>query len=120
MFPDFDNMDYLSGGVGTGNLTDDILDAMHDVLIYIRAGSMPRGYRPGTITGSGRRALCETWTEDGTEPTIFGISTREWVSICRDVGDDLTLLHGLFHYAATAHNDDELRAYAISMCAYGM
>jgi hypothetical protein len=112
-FPDFDDMEYLSGGVGTGNLTDDILNAMEDVLIYISAYTMPRGYRPGTITAPGRRALCEE--------SVYGKSTREWVSICRDIGaDDLTLLHELFHYASTSNNGDEARAFAISMCTYNI
>jgi hypothetical protein len=121
-FPDFDDMDYLSGGVGTGNLTDDILGAMQNVLIYIDAHTMPRGYRPGTITVPGRRALCEEIIRDGeVVGTTYGKSTREWVSICRDSGaDDLTLLHELFHYASTSDNEDEARAFAVSMCAYNI
>lgn len=119
-FPEFDDMDYLSGGVGTGNLSDDILNAMRDVLIYINAYTMPRGYRPGTITDPARRALCEDIIIDGdVVGSVLGKATREWVSICRDSGaDDLTLLHEMFHYASTSNNDDEARAFAISMCAY--
>ena len=117
VFPDFDDMDYLSGGVGTGNLTDDILSAMQDVLIYISADTMPRGYRPGAITRPGRTALCE----EGEEGRVIGKSTREWVSICTESGaDDLTLLHELFHYASTSNNEDEARAFAISMCAWNV
>lgn len=113
-FPDFDDMDYLSGGVGTGSLTDDILSAMQDVLIYVSADTMPRGWRPGTIVDPDRGALCE----DGR---VYGKTTREWVSICLDIGaDDLTLLHELFHYASTSNNGDEARAFAISMCAYNI
>lgn len=113
-FPDFGDMDYLSGGVGTGNLTDDILNAMQDVLIYIDAYTMPRGHRPGTITDPDIRALCD-------EDSVYGKSTREWVSICLDIGANaLTLLHELFHYASTSNNQDEARAFAISMCAYNV
>jgi hypothetical protein len=113
-FPDFDDMDYLSGGVGTGSLADDILDAMRNVLIYIGPETMPRGYRPGTITVPDRTALCEGGT-------VFGKSTREWVSICLGIdADDLTLLHELFHYASTSNNGDEARAFAISMCVYNI
>ncbi|HEC13918.1 MAG TPA: hypothetical protein ENI80_11865 [Acidiferrobacteraceae bacterium] len=113
-FPAFGDMAYLSGGVGTGNLTDDILNAMRDVLIYISANTLPRGYRPGTITVPEREALCSSGA-------VYGISTREWVSICRDIGaNGLTLLHELFHYASTSNNGDETRAFAISMCAYNI
>lgn len=120
VFPVFDDMDYLSGGVGTGNLTDDILAAMQDVLIYISADSMPRGHRPGTITDPARRALCEEVVRDGAVVgTVYGKSTREWVSICiASDADELTLLHELFHYASTSNNGDEARAFAVSMCAY--
>ena len=115
-FPEFADMAYLSGGVGTGNLTDDILAAMQNVLVYIAAETMPRGWRPGTIVIAGRRALC-----DGTAGTIYGISTREWVSICVDArADELTLLHELFHHASVSNNGDEARAFAISMCAYNI
>lgn len=118
-FPDFADMEYLSGGVGTGNLADDILTAMQDVLIYISPATMPRGYRPGTITDAERRALCEEYEHDGRTATVYGKSTREWVSICLDRGaDDLTLLHELFHYASTSNNGNEARAAAVSMCAY--
>ena len=51
---------------------------------------------------------------------LFSVINWPCFQLTKTVGDDLTLLHELFHYAATAHNDDELRAYAISMCAYGM
>ncbi len=116
MMPDFEDMEYLSGRIGTGCLADDILTAMRNVLIYIKPETMPRGYRPGTIpTGSDRRALCEVFDSR----TVYGISTRNWVSICLDAGgDDLTLLHELFHYASTSHNDSEQRAIAISCCCY--
>lgn len=119
-FPEFDDIDYLSGGVGTANLTDDILNAMRDVLIYVSADTMPRGWRPGTIEDSERRALCADVVRDGeVVGTVYGKSTREWVSICLASGaDDLTLLHELFHYASTSNNGDEARAFAVSMCAY--
>lgn len=121
-FPDFDDIEYLSGGVGTGNLTDDILAAMQDVLIYISADSMPRGFRPGTITVPDRRALCEETIRDGVVVgAVLGKATREWVSICVDSGaDEVTLLHELFHYASTSNNGNEARAFAISMCAYNL
>jgi hypothetical protein len=119
-FPEFDDMEYLSGAVGTGGLADDLLDAMRDVLIYIGADTMPRGWRPGTITEVRRRALCADVVRDGeVVGSIYGIATRQWVSICLPNGaDELTLLHELFHYASTSNNDDEARAFAISMCAY--
>jgi len=119
-FPSFSDMAYLSGAVGSGNLADDILNAMRDVLIYIYPHTMPRGYRPGTITDPGRRALCERVEVDGeSKIVVFGKSTREWVSICHEGGaDDLTLLHELFHYASTSNNGDEARAFAVSLCAY--
>ena len=116
VMPAFEDMDYLSGPIGTGCLADDILTAMRNVLIYIKSHTMPRGYRPGTIpAGSTRRALCERIDSN----IVLGVSTRNWVSICLDSGaDDLTLLHELFHYASTSHNDDELRAIAVSCCCY--
>jgi hypothetical protein len=120
-FPAFGDMDYLSGGVGAGGLTDDLLGAMQDVLIYLSPSTMPRGRRPGTIVMPGRRALCEASVRDGVEVgAVYGLATREWVSICLDRrADGLTLLHELFHYASTSNNGDEDRAAAISMCAYG-
>ena len=116
VMPDFDDMDYLSGRIGSGCLADDILTAMRNVLVYIKPETMPRGYRPGTIpAGSDRRALCEVFDSR----TVYGVSTRNWVSICLDAGaDELTLLHELFHYASTSHNDSEQRAVAISCCCY--
>ncbi len=114
--PEFDDMEYLSGRIGTGCLADDILTAMRNVLIYIKPCTMPRGYRPGTIVaGSGRRALCDS----SGSGTVYGISTRNWVSICLETGADaLTLLHELFHYASTSHNDNEMRAIAVSCCCF--
>lgn len=121
-FPVFGDIDYLGGGVGTGSLTDDILSAMQDVLIYLSAATMPRGWRPGTIVTAGRRALCEEVSRDGeVVGSVLGTATREWVSICLEGGaDGLTLLHELFHYASTSNNGDEARAFAISMCAYDL
>lgn len=101
-FPAFGDIAYLSGGVGTGNLTDDILSAMQNVLIYIGAYTLPRGYRP-------------------VGPGVYGKSTREWAGIMRERGaDGLTLLHELFHYASTFNNGSEARAFAVSMCAYNI
>ena len=121
-FPEFGDIGYLSGRVGTGSLADDILNAMHDVLIYIKPHTMPRGYRPGTITVPDNRALCAEIIRDGdVVGQIYGKSTREWVSICLDSGaDDLTLLHELFHHASTSNNESEARAFAVSMCAYNI
>jgi len=82
-FPNFSDMSYLSGAVGTGNLADDILSAMRDVLIYIYPRIMPRGHRTGTITDPGRRALCERRSEGGA---VFGKATHEWFSICTEAG----------------------------------
>lgn len=116
-FPSFGDIAYMSGAVGSGNLADDILAAMQDVLIYIYPYTMPRGYRPGTITDPGRRALCER--NDEGRIAVIGKSTREWVSLCREGGaDGLTLLHELFHYASSSNNGSEPRAFAVSLCAY--
>ena len=110
-FPDFDDMEYLSAAVGTGGLADDILDAMRGVMIYIDPHTMPRGWRPGTITDPDRKALCES-------DRVYGKSTRNWISVCLKIGAaDMTLLHELFHYASTSNNRDCLRAFAVSMCA---
>jgi hypothetical protein len=117
-FPNFSDMSYLSGAVGTGNLADDILSAMRDVLIYIHPHTMTRGQRPGTITDPDRRALCERSSGGGA---VFGRATREWVSICTEAGgDELTLLHELFHYASRSNNGNEARAFAVSLCAYNV
>ena len=110
-FPEFDDMEYLSGAVGTGSLSDDILNAMRGVLIYIDPYTMPRGWRPGTITVSDRKALCE-------DDRVYGKSTREWISLCLRIGaDDLTLLHELFHYASSSNPESNPRAFAVSMGA---
>ncbi len=111
-FPVFDDMAYLSGEVGTGNLTDDILNHMRELLVYITPYTLPRGYRPGTLA-SGASTICGG--------SVLGKSTREWVALCIASGaDDLTLLHELFHHASRSHNESELRAFAISMCAYNI
>ena len=94
---------------------------MQNVLIYINPNTMPRGYRPGTITDPDRDALCAEVIRNGRVGHVYGKSTRHWVSICLDIGaNDLTLLHELFHYASTSNNESEARAFAISMCAYGI
>ncbi|WP_369425642.1 hypothetical protein [Methanothrix sp.] len=115
MFPEFDDMDYLSGRVGTGSLADDILSAMENVLIYIKPYTLPRGYRPGTLPAD-RHALC-----DGGIYGITHYSARHpdcnWVAVCLDMGSDaLTLLHELYHYATGS--GDEHKAFAVSCCCF--
>jgi hypothetical protein len=114
MFPEFDDMDYLSGRVGTGSLADDILSAMDNVLIYIKSYTLPRGYRPGTLP-AGRRALCDE---------VYGRAYHsdahpdcDWVAVCLDIdADALTLLHELYHYATGSGN--EFKAVAVSSCCF--
>ena len=109
---ELEDMDYLSGRVGTGNLSDDMLTAMENVLIYLKPHTLPRGFRAGTIpSGSDRRPLCDAG--------IYGLSTRNWVAICTAIGADaLTLAHELFHYASTSHNGNEMRAILISWAIF--
>lgn len=124
-FPEFDDMDYLTGHVGSGSLADDILAAMSDVLIYVKPHTLPRGYRPGTTTGD-EHALCEVWvcTPDERECTVMGKTYYSathpdcnWIAICLErYADDLTLLHELYHYATGSGN--EQRAVAISCCIF--
>jgi hypothetical protein len=124
-FPEFDDMEYLSGRVGSGSLADDILAAMRDVLIYVKPPTLPRGHRPGTTSGDDH-ALCETWvcTPEGGECTVVGRTYYSptdpdcnWIGICREIGADvLTLLHELYHYATGS--DDEAKAVAMSCCAF--
>ena len=108
------DMAYLSGVVGSGNLADDMLAAMQDVLIYIKPQTLPRGYRPGTVPpDSGRHVLCED--------EVWGLATNNWVSVCgADPLNDLTLAHELFHYASASHNEDELRATVISWAIFDL
>lgn len=114
IFPEFDDMDYLSGSVGTGSLADDILSAMANVLIYIKSYTLPRGYRPGTLPGS-RRALCDNVY--GRTYYSAGHPDCNWVAICLDIGADaLTLLHELYHYATGS--GDECKAVAVSCCCF--
>ena len=118
-------MDYLSGSVGSGSLADDILTSMRDVLIYVKPNTMPRGYRPGTTSGD-VHALCERWvcTPEGLEcwsagRTYYSATDPDcnWIAICfEDGADDLTLLHELYHYAAGS--GDEMKAVAVSCCAF--
>ena len=109
---ELEDIDYLSGRVGTGRLADDMLTAMEDILIYLKPHTLPRGFRPSTIPpGSDRRPLCDA----------VGVSTRNWVAICTDIrvgADALTLAHELFHYASTSHNDNEMRAILISWAIF--
>jgi hypothetical protein len=109
---DWSDMDYLSGAIGSGTLADDMLSAMQNVLVYIKAETLPRGWRPGTIPPTADRyVLCE----DG----VWGLSTSNWVAVCgADPLNDLTLAHELFHYASTSHNEDELRATVVSWAIF--
>jgi len=123
--PMFDDIDYLSGRVGTGSLADDLLAAMLDVLIYAKAYTLPRGFRPGTIS-EGEHSICEEYvcSEDGSMCTVMGKTAYyaahpdcNWISICIEKGaDSLTLLHELYHYCTG--NGDEMKAVAISCCCF--
>lgn len=123
-FPEFDDMDYLSGRLGTGSLTDDILNAMIDALIYVKPRTLPMGHRPGT-TSEGEHALCDVWDCDGIECRSLGktyYSSTDpdcnWVGICVETGADaLTLLHELYHYSIGS--GDEAKAVAVSCCVFG-
>ena len=123
----FDDMDYLSGTVGTGSLADDILASMQNVLIYINPHTLPRGYRPGTITDPERQPLCaERRGTDGQPRCIQpGLATREWVAICVDCdqclqcgADSLTLLRELFHHASNSNHESVVRAQFVVQCAF--
>ncbi|HOK57630.1 MAG TPA: hypothetical protein PK659_01080 [Methanothrix sp.] len=120
-FPEFDDMDYLSGRVGSGSLADDILSAMENVLIYIKPYTLPRGYRAGTLP-SNRKALCDC---------VYGRTFLSphpdcsWIAVCTGgvscgshtgSADALTLLHELYHYATGS--SDEKRAVAVSCCVF--
>lgn len=137
--PSFDNMDYLSGRVGTHNLADDLLSAMHDVLIYIKPYTLPRGYRPMTLPAD-RHAICDEWACNGGTCRKYGSSycnegnpDCRWISLCLEQLRDatgLTLLHELYHYTVNIVVDpattegreiqrlEELRAVAVSCCCY--
>jgi hypothetical protein len=116
----FEDIDYLSGGVGTGGLADDILASMENVLIYIKPYTLPRGFRPGT-TSPDTHYICQEL--EGHE--VYGVTPAYetpapeygWISICREIGaDDFTLLHELYHYATGDGN--ELKATAITSCCF--
>jgi hypothetical protein len=85
-----------------GALTDDVLNAMRNVLVYIGPEKLP------TIHRTSR--LCE--------PGVYGVTPmdRSFVAICRAIdADSLTLLHELYHYAATRDNGNEEKAFAVSL-----
>jgi hypothetical protein len=126
-FPAFDDMSYLTGPVGSGNLADDMLNAMRSVLVYLKPYTLPQGYRPGTITDPGLHALCDSYSCNGGTCTIYGKTIwhnthpdRSWLGICLDIdADELTLLHELYHY--TTHIDgplEEQKAVAVSWCCF--
>ncbi|ABK15384.1 hypothetical protein [Methanothrix thermoacetophila] len=122
MLPEFDDMDYLSGRVGTGSLADDILSAMENVLIYIKPYTLPRGYRAGTLPPE-RHALCDCVY--GRTYHSPGHPDCNWIAVCigrvscnghTGSADALTLLHELYHHATGS--GDEMRAVAVSCCVF--
>ncbi len=119
-FPYFDDMAYLSGPVGSGNLADQILNSMRDVLIYTKPSTLPRGYRPGTLH-EGRLPLCYDGGRVAGKTAYFARHPDcNWIAICLEFGaDGLTLLHELYHYTTGMGDDDyEKRAVAVSNCCY--
>lgn len=85
-----------------GALTDDILAAMQDVLVYTGPEKLPTAHRASRLCEGGRY---------GVTP-----SDRSFVAICRALdADSLTLLHELYHYAATRDNGNEEKAFAVSI-----
>lgn len=98
-----DNLDRFDDPYLRGDLTDDILEAMQNVVIYTSQEQVPTAYRDTS-------RLCDP---------SFGVTPpdRSWVGICREIGaDELTLLHELYHYAAADDWGSEERAFAISNC----
>lgn len=120
-FPEeFDDMDYLTGRVGSGNLADDMLETMQSMLVYLKPYTLPEGYRPGTVTDPGFRTLCEDGQIYGKTIWFRDYPARSWLGICLELGaDDLTLLHELYHL--TTHKDEdieEMKAIAVSWCCF--
>ncbi len=124
---EFDDMEYLTGPVGSGTLADDMLTAMRSVLIYLKPYTLPLGYRPGSITDPTFHTLCEAYGCNGSTCTVYGHTIwrnshpdRSWVGICKEIGaDELTLLHELYHY--TTHHEgsiEEAKAVAVSWCCF--
>ena len=86
-----------------GALTDDILSAMQSVLVYIGPEKLPTAHRESRLCADGR---------------VYGVTPRDrsFVAICRALrADSLTLLHELYHYAATSDNGNEDKAAAVSL-----
>ena len=125
--PALDDMAYLSGAVGSGTLADDMLSAMQSMLVYLKPYTLPRGYRPGTITDPSFHTLCEEYACNGHTCTAVGKTIwhdahpeRSWLGICLEIGaDDLTLLHEIYHYTTHRYGDtEEMKATVISCCCY--
>lgn len=86
-----------------GALTDDILAAMQNVLVYIGPEKLPTAHQMSRLCEGG---------------TVYGVTPRDrsFVAICRAIrADSLTLLHELYHYAATRDNGNEEKAVAVSV-----
>ena len=124
---EFDDMEYLTGPVGTGTLADDMITAMRSMLIYLKPNTLPLGYRPGSVTDPEFHTLCESYGCGGGTCTVYGHTIwrsshpdRSWVGICKEIGaDELTLLHELYHY--TTHREgplEEAKAVAVSWCCF--
>jgi hypothetical protein len=125
--PELDDMDYLTGPVGSGNLADDMLNTMQSMLVYLSPGTLPEGYRPGTITDPDFHSLCESYIYEGDTYTDIGKTIwhnnypdRSWLGICLDLGaNDLTLLHELYHLTTHKVADiEEKKAVAVSCCCF--
>lgn len=127
ILPAFDDLGYLSGGVGRGSLADDLLAAMQGALIYIKSYTLPRGWRPGTLR-PGQHHICEEYECNGHTCLCMGNTAYypadpdcNWVGICLERGaDGLTLLHELYHYTTGRGGTDEYeaRAVAVSCCCF--
>jgi hypothetical protein len=101
-----DELDRFGDPYLRGQLTDDILAAMRQVLIITDRDRLPSRYRETA-------RLCTDGVY-GEVPT-----DKAYLAICREVGaDELTLLHELYHYAAIRDSGNEFKAEAISTGCY--
>lgn len=117
---------YLRATVGAGGLADDVLEAMDDMMIYVRPGHLPRTFRPDVHFDPENSRLCEeavgmTYGLNPRDPGTYG----EWIALCLEGGaDDMTLCHELFHYASRENYQMEDRAFLMSYLymadTYGM
>ena len=115
---DAEELDCFGDPYLRGDLTDDILEAMQDVIVHYTLDTIPEAY-----TQSGPQ-LCqcpETGGECDGGCCVFGLvpADRTWASICDVAGaNELTLLHEMYHYAADHDWESEPKAFAVSLACY--